>query len=240
MGEPWIVREPDSSNKIIRRVGKPLNVDRGLSPEFYQERTGRAKINNLVFPITQEKKFKLSCTVCRQHCQIMTKQQLIDSYSNSDNEIARRQIQKIEEECLDGVSYAQCVECGKVQSTLETQIVPKNARSAYVCPKCANETLGQVKTLKPEKMNDIRNDPNTPLRWYWSCRCGHRYPIENYNLKIQFGPEEQKKSFVTSLESSLDRSRKKLMHKEDVEDIKAGLGGTPTSLVDSRDIEPPT
>jgi hypothetical protein len=28
------------------------------------------------------------------------------------------------------------------------------------------------------------------------------------------------------------------MNREDAEDLKAGLGGTPTSLVDSRDIEP--
>jgi hypothetical protein len=64
-----------------------------------------------------------------------------------------------------------------------------------------------------------------------------RYLMENSNLQVEVLGEQ--KSFVRSLESSLDRSRKKLMNKEDVDDIRAGLGGTPTSLVDETDIPPP-
>lgn len=75
------------------------------------------------------------------------------------------------------------------------------------------------------------------MRWFWSCSlCGYRYLMEDSNLTIQVG-QEQNKSFVRSLESSLDRSRKKLMNKEDLEDL-AGWG-TPTSLVDERDVPAP-
>jgi hypothetical protein len=241
VGDAYIVHE---SNRTVRRVGKNLNVDPSPSGGYSQfniEHMNKAKIINLVFPSvnTQSKNVRLSCTVCQQHCEVMTKHQLLDYYGNRDNEQTRNSRKRIEETCEDGVSYSMCIQCGKLHSTLDTQIVPKNPKRTEVCIKCMKnpDNMGRLKTLKCEKMNEIRNDPNSAMRWFWSCLCGYRYLMEDSNLTIQVGKEQ--KSFVRSLESSLDRSRKNLLNKEDVEDIEVGLGGTPASLVDSRDIDPP-
>jgi len=76
VGESYIVREPSSNNRVVRRVGKNLRVDPSPSggySEFNIEHMNRAKINVLVFPIGfQSGKIKLSCTVCQQHCEVMT------------------------------------------------------------------------------------------------------------------------------------------------------------------------
>jgi len=236
VGESYIVQE-SNNNKILRRVGKNLKVD--VSPsggysQFNIEHMNKAKINNLTFPIsTQSKKGKLSCNICQQRCEIMTKQEILNTYSNLDTEAVQRTRERIQEEYDDGIPYAYCTHCGKIYSTPETAIVPRNPKRTEICIKCMHEpdNLGRLKTLKPEKMNDIRDDPSSPKNWYWACRCGYRYLMENSNLQVQVFGEQQPKSFVRSIESSLDRSRKKLMNKEDVDDIR--------SLVDSRDIEPP-
>jgi len=91
--------------------------------------------------------------------------------------------------------------------------------------------MGQVRTLKREKMNAIRNDPSSPKRWYWSCSlCSHRYPMENSNLKVEVIGEQ--KSFVKSIDTIKKKSN---IPDEDRKDLSAL--GTITSLVDERDIQ---
>jgi hypothetical protein len=229
----YIVNEP-SKDKIIRRVGKGLNVDRGISPDFYQERVNRAKINVLVFPINQEKKGKLLCSFCQQRLEIMSKKQIIDSYSSIgtlDTHAAEKAKQRINEELGDNEEAAYCTHCGKLHSVPEVHIVPKNIKASYVCPKCIDETLGLTRTLKPEKLNVIRSDPNSPKLWYWSCSlCSHKYPMENSNLKMEILGEQ--KSFVKSIETI--KKKPSNIPQEDRDALSQF--GTITSLVDQRDI----
>jgi hypothetical protein len=103
MGDAYIVHEP----RTVKRVGKNLNVDPSPSGgygQFQIEHMNKAKVVNLVFPVssTQSPKVKLSCTACYQHCEVMTKQQLLDYYGNLDNEPTKNPRKRIEENCEDG------------------------------------------------------------------------------------------------------------------------------------------
>jgi hypothetical protein len=240
IGDAYIVREPNPT-KIVRRVGKRLPVDYGLSPEFYEERSSRAFINNLVFPLNQDKKghFKLSCAVpgCGQRCEIKTKKQLIDYYYLSDTDAGRRKIEMIKETVDDDEQVTWCTHCGNIGSKpeLNLNIVPKSKTYAAVCPKCLGETKGAVRTLRPQQMHEIPNDPTSPVHWYWSCvlGCGHRYLVESDHLKVEIGGQEVK-SFVKSFDTV---KKKSSISEEDRRDMSHL--GTITSVVDERDIPPP-
>jgi hypothetical protein len=159
-----------------------------------------------------------------------------NAFTMNEDEAVQRTRERIQDEYEDGIPYAYCTHCGKIYSTPETQIVPKNPKSANVCVNCMHnpDNMGRLKTLKPEIMHEIRNDPNSPTRWFWSCQCGYRYLMEDSNLKIQVVGEQQQKSFVKSLETI---KKKPTLNKEDVDDLKSI--GAPTSMVSERDIPPP-
>lgn len=234
MSENTYIVFDDGSNKR-KLYGKDQTVDKtianaGLS-EFDIYKRDRMKIRNLVTYDEPPKGDQLYCSLCKTRRTSMTKDQLLSTYTNNT-----QQIDKVNNECIGGQSYLWCASCGNIGIELETHIVPVRA-GPFQCVKCqfSPENGGRIKTYSPKLMYQDPNDQKSKKLWYWECSlCHYRELMLKSNLKRTY---VEPKSFVRSLESSLDRSRKKLLNKEDVEDIEVGLGGTPTSLVDSRDIE---
>jgi hypothetical protein len=184
-----------------------------------------------------------SCSLCKTRRTSMTNDQLLSTYANNI-----QLTEKVNKECVDGKSYAWCTSFGDIATEPTSARVPIHM-GAVQCVHCqfTPENGGKKKTYAPKLMYENLEDekkivrlgePNTTSKksWFWECSlCHFREPMLKSSLKCKYVEQ----SFVKSLESSLDKRRKKLMNKEDVEDIKAGLGGTPTLLVEERDIPAP-
>jgi hypothetical protein len=236
----YIVHTVDTTRRGL--YGKN-NIPEGINDSLsqYQITTmEKYKVRNCVmFNNHETKGDQIWCSMCQKRRIPMTKHQLLSvGLTDKFND-------QVNAECKDGISYLFCPECSSYHTEPTSELVPVQG-GALQCTHCqfSPENGGKKKTYSPKLMYENINDNDKIVKygepqelsvkiWYWYCSlCSHREPM----LKSSLVKKYTDRSFLKSIET---RKKKPLMNREDVEDLQTGLGGTPTSLIDGRDIPPP-